>query len=144
MTCEKKRLDNMQEKQELECQFGRIEYDNDEVLSLHEGLYGYEEYKRYLVWINDQYLPFQWLVCVDNPQLMFPVIDPKIICPEYDPKVNNEEPWDSILNIVSIGNSMESVTVNLRAPILISNKQHLGKQVVLSETNYPLRHKIIN
>ena len=136
-------LKEVQEKQAVECPLGRIEINEEDVLLFPDGLYGYEQYHQYLIWKSVKYLPFQWLICIENPKLMFPVINPNIVCPEYDPKVRDGE-GDSMLAIVTMGASMESVTANLRAPILISRDNHQGKQVILTDSHYPLRYKVLH
>lgn len=128
----------------LECQFGEIEYGNDDIISFPEGLFGFEKYTQYLVWQDEEYFPFRWLICVENPQLLFPVIDPRVVYPDYDPRVNGGGVWDSILSIVVIGDSMESVTLNLRAPVLIDRERQRGKQIILTDSHYPLRYRVVH
>ena len=103
----------------VECQFGCIEYEDKDTLFFTDGLYGYDQYHHYLVYTQKEFLPFQWLICLDDPRLMFPVIDPKIVYPDYNPKFKGDTSTTSLLAIVTMGCTVESVTVNLRAPIRI-------------------------
>lgn len=128
----------------LECQFGQIAYADEDTLTFSEGLFGFSQYHRFLLWDDSQYVPFRWLISLDNPHLVFPVIDPRIACPDYDPKINSGEKWDSLLAVVTIGDSKESVTMNLRAPILVDDTSRSGKQVILTDTEYPLRYHVIH
>jgi len=136
-------LEEIKNKQFVECPFGRVEYDEEDVLIFPNGLYGYENTHRYFVWKHEATLPFKWLICIDEPDLMFPVIYPKLVHPEYDPKLKNFESLDSLLVIVNMGRTMESVTANLRAPILISHEEHRAKQIILSDSNYSVRYRLI-
>jgi flagellar assembly factor FliW len=124
----------------FECRLGRIDYAPDRVLSFAEGIYGFEHESRYVLWDDERFLPFRWLISENNPDIMFPVLDPRLIVPEFAP------PWDdpnmdSILAIVTLGGS-DPVTMNLRAPILFSSKTRTGKQAILADGDYPLHYPV--
>lgn len=127
----------------LETQFGSIHYRDGAVLHFSEGIYGYEQLKRYLVWEQESYTPFKWLICLDKPDFMFPVINPELFVDGYQPQVSGLEKWKGLLVVVTIGESAKSVTANLRAPILILEENRLAKQVILADVNYSLKHPII-
>jgi flagellar assembly factor FliW len=123
----------------FECRLGRIEYGSDRILIFAEGIYGFEKEFRYVLWDDDRFSPFRWLISETNPEIMFPVLDPRLVVPEYAPP---EDPnTDSILAIVTLGGS-EPVTLNLRAPILFSSKSRKGKQAILADSDYPLRYPV--
>ncbi len=128
----------------LDNQIGKIEYTDDSVYNFPEGLYGYKEYKDYVMWGGEKYRPFKLLISVDDPNLFFPLINPKILIPDYKPKIKDIRDWEFMYTIVTIGSSQEDVTVNMRAPILLSRKDRWGKQVILTDSNYLIRHKIVN
>ena len=124
----------------LECRLGRINYEPDRVLSFPEGIYGFEKDRRYVLWDDTRYFPFRWLISEDNPDIMFPVLDPRLVVPEYTPPW--EEPaLDSVLAIVTLGGE-NPVTMNLRAPILFSSRTRTGKQAILADSEYPLRYPV--
>ncbi len=128
----------------LECPFGTIEYTEEDILCFDEGLFGYEDLSKYIVWNHPDYQPFQWLICLEKPDLMFPVIDPNKIVTDYDPRINHQETWDTLLTIVSIGQTKEAVTANLRAPIIIQKAHKKARQVILTDSQYPLRYQVIH
>jgi len=130
-------------KQKIECQFGPIEYSDEDTVCFSEGLFGFAQYHRFLLWDNAEYFPFRWLISLENPNLIFPVIDPRLACPDYDPRANSKTASDTLLAIVTIGESKESVTMNLRAPILLDDTNRSGKQIILTDTDYPLRYKVV-
>ncbi len=139
----KERVDVVKEKQVLDCPFGQIEYSEEDILSFPDGLYGYDQHSQFLVWREKKFLPFQWLVSIDDPELMFPVIDPKLISPDYDPNHRHTLDWDAMLVVVTMGENIESVTANLRAPILLSTETRIAKQVILTDTNYSLQYRVM-
>ena len=130
-------------KQKLECQFGPIEFDDEETVDFSGGLFGFTQYHRFLLWDHAHYFPFRWLISVENPNLIFPVIDPRLALPDYDPRINSDNEWDTILAIVTIGESKETVTMNLRAPLLLDDTRRSGKQIILTDTDYSLRYNIV-
>ena len=135
--------DKVKGKQQLICPFGTIKYDASDVLCFDEGLYGYEEYSEFIVWNQQEYQPFQWLISLQNPDLMFPVVDPGNFVRDYQPSISEPESWDTLLTIVSIGETRESVTANLRAPILVQRESQKAKQIILTDSKYPLRFQLI-
>lgn len=128
----------------IESQFGEITYDHTDVIRFPDGLFGYDQYKRYLVWEDEQYRPFRWLICLENPTLIFPVVDPMLICPDYRTHLNDVNGATTVLAIVTIGESIDRVTANLRAPVVIEEESRTGKQLILMNTNLSLRYRIVS
>ena len=129
--------------QAIDCPFGKITFDEKDLLHFPDGLYGYEQHHQYIVWGNEQYKPFQWLICLDEPQLMFPVIDPKLVYMDYAPRQLGGEVKNPMLVIVTMGKTVESVTANLRAPIVIQKRKRQARQIILTDSIYPLRFRVL-
>ncbi|MCD6115742.1 flagellar assembly protein FliW [bacterium] len=143
MVEQKNSKDESAEKKILKTRLGNVEYTDDDIVNFPEGLYGYEEYKRYIVFQHENYMPFSWLLSIDPPGLMFPIVDPKVIMDDYNPKINHGQSiGDILLVIVTIGSENNDVTANLRAPVLIDSKIREGRQVILTDSSYPLRYTI--
>ncbi len=128
----------------LDTQVGKIEYTDDSIYTFQEGLYGYKEFKDYIIWSGEKYRPFKLLISIDDPNLFFPLINPKILIPDYKPNIKDVKDWEYIYTIVTIGNSQDDVTVNMRAPVLLSRTDKWGRQIILTDSNYLIRHKIVN
>jgi len=127
----------------LETRLGKIEYTESDIVVFPDGLYGYEEYKRYVVFQHENYVPFSWLLSLDPPGLMFPIINPSVVMKEYAPRINGgQEFGDVMMVIVTIGQEEGTVTVNLRAPLLLDSEARQGRQVILTDSTYPLRYDI--
>jgi flagellar assembly factor FliW len=135
--------DTIQKNQLLECQFGSVSYQEHEIIHFADGIYGFEQYKQFLLWENSKYVPFQWLICLENPKLVFPVVDPILFYPDYLPNIDHKGGVPVLLAVVTIGETTENVTANLRAPIIIDVKNRIGRQAILTDTKYPLRYRII-
>jgi len=57
-------------------------------------------------------------------------------------KINNEEDIQ-LFTILSVKEPFSETTANLRAPIIVNIKSKLAKQVILNDTIYTTKHKII-
>ena len=88
-------------KQVVECPLGNIEYDEEGALFFPEGLYGYDQYNRFLIWSQEKFFPFEWLVCLEEPTLIFPVIDPMVVISDYNPRGIDGESSNTIRVIVT-------------------------------------------
>jgi len=127
----------------LDTRFGQIRYHHDAVLNFTEGLYGYETLKQFLLWEDKAYHPFKWLISLERSDFMVPVINPQLFVEGYQPQVSGLEKWKGLLVVVTIGESKQDVTANLRAPILILEESKLAKQVILADVGYSLKHPVI-
>ena len=90
---------------------------------------------------------------MDNGSLAFVLIDPLLVKPDYEMQLSPEDMKElelmdvrdgiQALVIVNItpGEKVE-LTANLVGPIVINLKKKLGKQIVLSDDQYSLRHPI--
>ena len=133
--------------------FGEIEIDENKIITFKEGIPGFEDSKRYIVLYNgDESSPFRWLQAVDDGHLAFAVINPFMILGDYDIEVpedvvsnlNIENIEDLlILSIVVIPEDHTKMTMNLKAPVIINQKNNCGMQVVLDTDMYSVRHYII-
>jgi len=119
------------------------------VIEFAFGLPGFEGYKAFVLVELEQFLPFKWLVSVKKPEVGFAVADPKTFLDSYSVT-------PSKIDLVDLGSSAESdltvlviltvsetgVTANLRAPLLIDLETRRGKQIVLSDNAYSVRHPV--
>lgn len=128
---------------------GAVEFEESEIIYFQDGLYGFEEMKRFILLAVDcEGLPFQWLQSIDDEHLSFVVTTPFAF---YDPyefeisdtiieqlKVHSIEDL-TIYVLIVLKEELEQSTMNLKAPLLINSKQLVGKQLILNET-YPYKH----
>ncbi|MCL6493653.1 MAG: flagellar assembly protein FliW [Ignavibacterium sp.] len=117
-------------------QFGEIEFSEDLVLSFEEGLYGFEQLKKYLLIKTDDDL-FYWLTSVDRPEICFPLIGTRIIDEEF-PEVENYEAFA----IVTLNKDPLKITVNLKAPVYINQEKKAGFQKIIDTDKYPINYKL--
>lgn len=131
--------------------FGELTVGEGEVISFPEGLFGFEDLKRFcLVDPGDDTL-ILWLQSLDKKEISFPVLEPKIFKPDYVVRLSGQElralQLDNVnqgvvFNIITIPNDVALMTANMKAPVVINLKDQVGKQVVLQENEYSVRHTI--
>lgn len=127
----------------IETSVGPMTYAEEDVLFMPEGLYGYEEFKQFIVKDDEDYEPFAWFVCVDNPEIIFPVVPVEAVVDDYSPKLPREVLEATKYFVVTLGDTVEEITVNLRAPIAVFRETRSAKQVILTDTQYPLDLKVL-
>lgn len=123
-------------------------------ITFKDGIPAFEEYKYYQIEINeDEENPFDTLRSLEEEELSFTIIDPFIVNKDYDfnltdstiEKLEIKDLEDiAVYTMVTIkDDDYKNMTTNLLAPIIINVKNSLAKQIILSETDYSTKHKII-
>ena len=134
--------------------FGSIDIDENGIIGFPEGVPGFEHMHRFVLLADmEPGSPFKWLQCVDDGDLAFVAIDPKIIVPDYLVDVDDNEvailkikdpDKVVVLAIVVIPDEISKITANLKAPVLINTENNLGKQVTVENSEYKIRHHILD
>lgn len=129
--------------------FGELEVGSDEIINFPEGVLGFPELHRYcLVDPGDDTL-ILWLQSLESPEIAFPVLEPKIFKEDYIVKLSGQElkqlKLDNInqsivFTILTIPRDVTQMTANLKAPVVVNLKDQVGRQVVLQENEYTLKH----
>ena len=60
---------------------GTVEITDEQIITLPEGFYGFEEYHRFAL-LDAQQKPFIWVQSLDDAQLAFIAINPFIFRPD--------------------------------------------------------------
>lgn len=85
-------------------------------------------------------------------EISFVTTNPFEIYSDYEVDLNDEtikeleikRPEDVvILTIITLGRTLESSTMNLKAPLVINIKNNLGKQYIMQNSKYETKHPLI-
>ncbi len=130
--------------------FGEIEVDESRIIRMRRGILGFESLKRYALLVQDKKTtPFCWLQSVDDGAVAFVVINPFTAKPAYDPLFSDGDmrfleirraEEVALLAIVTIRTQPFSVSVNLRAPLVVNVATMTAEQVVLDDPAYPVQY----
>lgn len=132
--------------------FGVIDYGVLDVITFNEGLIGFPALREFLLLAHGENSPFQWLQSIEEPALAFLVVDPCAFEPDYAPEIDDvqasqlqlEESTPRLLRTTArlIGQPTEELSLNLAAPIVLNLELRIGKQVVLDNEAYNIRHRV--
>jgi len=126
--------------------FGVLEYAEEAVIVLPEGLIGLPELTRWLLLDMDQDIPMRWLQSLDRPDFGVPVMPPVFFADEYE--VSARRLADSAdaelvtLIIATIYPGGERITGNLRAPLVMDVGSRRGAQIALDDERLSTRQDI--
>lgn len=126
--------------------FGVLEYAEEAVIVLPEGLIGLHDLKHWLLLDMDQDLPMRWLQSLDRPDFGVPVMPPVFFADEYEvaarKMANGGDAELVTLIIATIYPGGERITGNLRAPLVLDVASRRGAQIALDDEQLSTRQDI--
>jgi flagellar assembly factor FliW len=131
--------------------FGTQEVDEKEFINFNHGIPGFENDRRYWITPYGPESPFMVMQSVEKPNLAFVLIGLGDVMPGYSIDLGEEvtvelkfkKPEEAMVYaIVSIPGELAKATVNLAAPLVVNTEAKLGKQIILTNPAYGLRHPL--
>jgi flagellar assembly factor FliW len=133
--------------------FGSITVAEEQVLRLTEGIIGFPEWTRFVLLNHREGSPFLWFQSVEKQDLAFVLMDPLNLVSDYAIDLSAEDahslqldqPAAEMQALVVVNISKQTppeITANLLAPVVINPEKKIGKQVVLYQTDYSVRHPV--
>jgi flagellar assembly factor FliW len=134
--------------------FGNIEFTAEDIITFEEGLIGFGDSTEFLMVPSKPGSPFSWLQSAQDPSLAFLTTDPAAFFEDYDPEISDHDAAQLgltsgadfgifVTSAIPVGEPRKA-TANLAAPILINLDTKRGKQVVLDNEAYTMRHPIFS
>jgi len=132
--------------------FGEVEIDDDEIITFPEPILGFDDLSGFvLLRFYDEPDSMFCLQSTEDPELAFVVINPLYVVENYtvtfsdeDSKVleADEETAFAFYCILVVRENLKESTVNLRCPVVINTDKKLGKQIIMDNMSYSMRHPI--
>jgi flagellar assembly factor FliW len=131
--------------------FGAIEVPENKILRFDEGIPGFPHIHRFAMLEFEELKPFGYLQSLDDPPVAFLVVNPFLFQPSYqfelgetDARSLQAQKLDdvSVFVVATIPEDASDATINLMAPVLINEKSRCGRQVILLDSNYSVRHPL--
>lgn len=128
--------------------FGEVEIDEEKVYHFPSGLLGFEDLETFALIEAEELKPLAWLLPLDEPDLAFPMADPRYFVQNYEVPVVGEdrdglevEESDEIViyTIVTLPDEGRPLTANLRGPVVLNLRNRRGRQIVLLDERYSHR-----
>ncbi|MEN1989195.1 flagellar assembly protein FliW [Paenibacillus hubeiensis] len=123
------------------------ENQTTDVYTFNKGLPGFEELRKFSLQQYDDI--FSLLSAVDDPAVAFMIVNPFDFHEEYEFELSPEhleelditDPGQIIVRcIVTLHKDIQRATGNLLAPVVFNHQKKLGKQIVLHNTEYKIKH----
>lgn len=130
--------------------FGIIQVANDAVFEFDDGLYGFEDNKRFAVFEKSfDDISFLYLQSLDHQIPCFLVFEPWDLHPDYRPVLTTEDmalcQADStddliFLVIANVPSAIENLSINIKSPVVLNPKTRKARQVILQNPDYTVRY----
>ncbi len=128
--------------------FATVAIEADDILHFPEGLAGLEDCHHWVLLADAQNDALGWLQSTSRPEIALAVVTPRRFVPDYQVRVARAElaPLD-ILHVqdakvlVIVGKNERSITLNLKAPLVINLDRRLGRQIV-ANNDYPVQFEL--
>lgn len=134
--------------------FGIVEVEDDAIYEFDEGLYGFEDVKRFAIFAKDfDDISFLYLQAIDSIVPCFLVFEPWELHPDYQPSLTKEDmdlcQVDNIedlifLVIASVPSTIENLSINIKSPVVLNPKTRKARQVILQNPDYTVKYLPFN
>lgn len=126
--------------------FGIIEIADDTVITLPNGILGFEDTHKYTLIspLGEDKFPM-WLQSVEGVTPCFVVYDPMQLMPDYSFAISDEEqellkidensPY-RCLTVAIVPDDYKKTTINLRCPIVLNTRDNIAAQVILEDYDF--------
>jgi len=128
--------------------FGDLEIVEDHLLSFPAGIIGLEDCRQWVLLADTSNDALGWLQSAQRPEIALAVVSPRRFVPDYQVCVQRREieaidiqdPSESQV-LVIVGKNDRSITLNLKAPLLLNMEKQVGRQVVVTN-DMPVQHEL--
>lgn len=131
--------------------FGLVELKSEDVLTLNEGLLGFQDLRQFVLLDDPHDDIFAWLQSCELPSVAFPVLEPELFGHTYNISLNRTDmeslklqasETPAFLNIITIPDDPTQMTANIKAPIVINLAQKIARQCVLQDNHLAIKEPI--
>jgi flagellar assembly factor FliW len=128
--------------------FGSLGIEADDVISFPEGLLGLDGCHDWVLLADAENDALGWLQSATHDDVALAVVSPRRFVPDYQVRVARREiapldldPISSAHVLVIVGKNERSITLNLKAPLMINLERRKGRQVVTT-SDEPLQYEL--
>jgi len=128
---------------------GVIEIDKSELIEFPQGIPGFIGKKEFVLLRLSDDSPFFIIQSTEDVNIAFITLTPWDVLAGYEFEISQaiekllkvDDPNDVLVFVIcTIKGELENMTVNLAAPVVINFRENLGKQVVLDDSKYSIKH----
>lgn len=134
--------------------FGELEIDEKRIVNFKDGIPAFEEEHEFIILPYDVESPYYFMQSAKTPDLAFLLTIPFLFFPDYTFEIDDDslkdleitdENQDKVLyyTLITIPKgSIQNMTTNLLAPVVLNTANMKAKQVVLEKTNYTTKERL--
>lgn len=130
--------------------FGTVSIEPEDVLRFPAGILGFESCHDWVLLSDADNDSLGWLQSLAQPEVALAVVSPRRFVLEYQVRVARSELTTLELEraqdaqvLVIVGRNDRTITLNLKAPLLIHLDRRLGRQVV-NNADFALQHELLD
>lgn len=131
--------------------FGPIKISKEDIITLSEGLLGFNDLEKFVLLDDPNDEIFAWLQSCEEPSIAFPVLEPELFEENYTLQMTktdlqslhaaNESELRSFC-IITIPEDPTRMTANLKAPVVVNVEKKMARQCVLQNNKLEIREPI--
>jgi flagellar assembly factor FliW len=117
--------------------FGTVDIEPDDILFFQKGVFGFEDCQHWVLLADADNAAVGWLQNIQHPQIALPVVSPRRFVPDYQVRLDpaDIEPLqlaelEKAYVLAVVSRDKDTLTMNLRAPILINLDRRTGCQSI--------------
>ena len=129
--------------------FGDVKIEADDILLFRSGLVGFEDCQHWVILADGTNEAVAWLQSMNRPEISLPVVSPRRFLPDHQVRIEGRDvealqltDLDQAFVLCVVSDHDQSLTVNLKAPLIMNLDRRLGCQVVTSD-DQPLAHLLV-
>ena len=128
--------------------FGVVEIEPEDFIFFPNGLIGFEDCQHWILLADAHNDAVAWLQSINRPDVAMPIVSPRRFVPDYRLRVTRAELEPLQLGevhaahvVVIASRTNGSLTLNLKAPVVINLDRGLGRQVI-ANNDQPLQYAL--
>ena len=132
--------------------FGTLEVPPQKLITMERPVLGFESLRHFCLVEINELKPFLWLQSTEDSAVEFLVVNPVVFFPDYRIEINSNEIAELKVDrvesvetyvVATVPDDPQNMSVNLQGPILINTENNLGKQLVLVNSDYRVKHSLL-
>jgi flagellar assembly factor FliW len=138
----------------ITSRFGKIEVNEEDVLTFHKGLLGFEQLTQFILLPIAEAPSFMWLQAVEDTDISLLLVDPFVFKKDYEVELDEivlqslgiEFPEQVLIcTVVTVAtDDIKDATTNLMGPIVMNTVEKLGQQIIVDDKQYKLKHPLFS
>ncbi|MBP2033817.1 flagellar assembly factor FliW [Clostridium algifaecis] len=131
---------------------GTLSYEKEDIITFKKGIPGFENLKKFIMAPAEENNLFYILHSIEDVNIGIVVVSPFNVLKDYEFDLNDDKISELniksqndiiVVNTVRLSSKVENITVNLKAPIIINKNESIGEQLILDNSNYPIKYPLI-